>query len=102
MWPATWSEAADLLDHPAATAAAVTTAFAVNTQGQAADARHSIDRLNPGRITRHLTDRWNPPPSADRAERDAAARDRAFRDFDGAVEVLSGQSCGTRECHRGK
>ncbi|MFK8906204.1 TfuA-like protein [Streptomyces sp. YS-3] len=87
VWPSTWQEAAGLLGDPMAAAAAVTAAFKVNTRAEAADARHSIAHLDTGRISRHLAERWKLPPSADQAQRDAAARDRAFRDFAGAAEV---------------
>ncbi|WP_369375384.1 TfuA-like protein [Streptomyces sp. cg36] len=87
VWPSTWEEAAGLLSDPVAAAESVTAAFKVNARAEAADARHSIAHLDTRRISRHLAEQWKLPPSADQAERDAAARDRAFRDFAGAVEV---------------
>ncbi|WP_329400276.1 TfuA-like protein [Streptomyces melanogenes] len=87
VWPSTWGEAAGLLGDPVAAAAAVTAAFKMNARAEAADARHSIAHLDTARISRHLAEQWRLPPSADQAERDAAARDRALRDFAGAVEV---------------
>ncbi len=54
---------------------------------EAADPRHTIARLSADRICRHLAARWGLQACAGRPVLDAAARDRAFRDFAGAVEV---------------
>ncbi|GGP93083.1 hypothetical protein [Streptomyces melanogenes] len=80
VWPASWTEAPDLLEDAAATVAAVTAAYLTNAEVEAADPRHSIA---------HLAIRWELRAGAGRAERDAAARDRAFRDFAGAIEVVA-------------
>ncbi|MBD0742978.1 hypothetical protein BG418_01290 [Streptomyces sp. CBMA152] len=96
VWPTTATEAADLLEAPAASAAAVVSAFAINQAVEAADPRRSIAHLDGARIGIHLTDAWGLPADTDRAERDAAARDRAFRDFAGAVEVARAFYLGAR------
>ncbi|MET8699147.1 TfuA-like protein [Kitasatospora sp. NPDC004723] len=87
VWPATWDEAEGLLQDTRTTAASVATAFRLNTAVEAADPRRTTAHLDPERIGRHLRDAWGLPGCATGVVLDAAARDRAFRDFTGAVEV---------------
>ncbi|GHG95290.1 hypothetical protein [Streptomyces rubradiris] len=87
VWPATVAEADDLLGSVPLAADAVTAAFARNAEIEAADPHHTPAHLNADRIASHPTQRWGLPEGCDRAVLDAAARDRAFRDFAGAVEV---------------
>jgi hypothetical protein len=96
VWPSTRAEAGPLLDAGLPTADAVAAAFAVNAAAEAADARHSTVHLSADRIARHLADRWELPQAAGRAVCDGAARDRAFRDFAGAVEVARAFYLGAR------
>ncbi|MFC5668135.1 TfuA-like protein [Kitasatospora misakiensis] len=95
-WPSTRAEAGELLDTGLPTAEAVAEAFALNAAVEAADARRSTAHLAPDRIGRHLAARWDLAADADRAVLDAAARDRAFRDFAGAVEVARAFYLGAR------
>ncbi|MGW6513174.1 TfuA-like protein, partial [Streptomyces niveus] len=87
VWPATTAEAGTLLGAVAPAAEAVAAAYALNAEVEAADARHTTAHLSAGRIASHLAQRWGLPEGCGRAVLDAAARDRAFRDFAGAVEV---------------
>ncbi|MFC8824743.1 TfuA-like protein [Streptomyces sp. NPDC057137] len=87
VWPATMTEAGDLLGSVPLAAEAVVAAFALNTETEAADPRHTTAHLRADRIAAHLAQRWELPEGCGRAVLDAAARDRAFRDFTGAVEV---------------
>ncbi|WP_328868691.1 TfuA-like protein [Streptomyces sp. NBC_00287] len=87
VWPSAWAEAGDLVDGALPTAEDVAAAYAVNAAVEEADHRHTIARLSADRIGRHLVERWNLPACAGRPVLDAAARDRAFRDFAGAIEV---------------
>ena len=89
VWPSTPEEAGNLVDVDEALAAAkaVTAAYAVNAAVEVADARHTTARLSADRIGNHLKARWRLRPCAGQPELDAAARDRAFRDFAGAAEV---------------
>ncbi|MFF6852759.1 TfuA-like protein [Streptomyces antimycoticus] len=96
VWPSSRDEAGPLIDTALPTAEAVSAAYAVNAAAQAADARHTIAHLSADRIARHLATRWKLPPCAGRAALDAAARDRAFRDFPGAVEVARAFYLGAR------
>lgn len=96
VWPSTAAEAGQLIDAELPTEQAVTAPFTVNAAAQAADARHTTAHLAPDRIGRHLAERCNLPPDAGRQVRDAAARDRAFRDFSGAVEVARAFYLGER------
>ncbi|WP_326698473.1 TfuA-like protein [Streptomyces sp. NBC_01754] len=100
VWPATMAEAGDLLGSVPLAAEAVAAAFAVNAEIEATDPHHTTAHLNADRIASHLTQRWGLPEECGRAVLDAAARDRAFRDFAGAVEVartfyLSARTAGT-------
>ncbi|WP_371493421.1 TfuA-like protein [Kitasatospora sp. NBC_00374] len=95
-WPSTRAEAGELLEAGLATTEAVAAAFALNAAVEAADARRSTAHLDPDRIARHLAARWHLAADADRAVLDAAARDRAFRDFAGAVEVARAFYLGAR------
>ncbi|MFD5696521.1 hypothetical protein [Streptomyces lasiicapitis] len=61
-------------------------ALRTNACAQEANPRHSIAYLNPDRIAAHLLQQWQLTVDADLPRRDAAARDRAFRSFDSAVE----------------
>ena len=97
LWPTTTEQAGDLLDHGSGTAEAVAGAFAVNDAVERADPGHSTDKLSTFRIADHLVRRWALPPDVDRALLDAAARDRAFRDFAGAVEVARAFYLGARD-----
>lgn len=96
VWPSSLTEAGDLVDDTLPTAEAVASAYAVNSAIEAADARHTIAHLSPDRIGRHLVSRWQLAPCAGRPELDAAARDRGFRDFAGAVEVSRAFYLGNR------
>ncbi|MEU5091080.1 TfuA-like protein [Streptomyces sp. NPDC021356] len=87
VWPAAVAEAGDLLDSVPLAAEAVAAAFAFNAQVEAADPHHTTAHLSVERVAAHLTQRWGLPEGCGRAGLDAAARDRAFRDFAGAVEV---------------
>ncbi|MFE7561077.1 TfuA-like protein [Kitasatospora sp. NPDC057500] len=87
-WPATWDEAAQrLLQDAEPTAAAIAAAFRFNAAVAAADPRRTTAHLDPDRLGRHLRDVWGLADGATGTALDAAARDRAFRDFAGAVEV---------------
>lgn len=87
VWPATVAEAGDLLGSVTLAAEAVAAAFAVNADIEAADPHHTTAHLSVERIAVHLAQRWGLPEDSGHAVLDAAARDRAFRDFAGAVEV---------------
>ncbi|MFE7117263.1 hypothetical protein ACFU99_17815 [Streptomyces sp. NPDC057654] len=96
VWPATRAEAGALLNAALATPDAVAIAFGCNAAAEADDPQHTVGHLRADRIGRHLLDRWGLPLDSDRAVRDAAARDRAFRDFRGAVEVARAFYLGAR------
>ena len=96
VWPTSPAEAGELFNGALPSAAAVTAAYAVNAAVEAADPRHTTARLSPDRIARHLAARWNLPPCARQPQQDAAARDRAFRNFTGAVEVARAFYLGAR------
>lgn len=87
VWPATVAEAGDLLGSVFRTARAVKAAYALNATIEAANPHHTTAHLSAERITAHLAQRWELPVGCSRAVLDAAARDRAFRDVAGAVEV---------------
>ncbi|MEV7087562.1 TfuA-like protein [Streptomyces sp. NPDC093085] len=87
VWPATVTEAGDLLGSVSPAAEAVAAAFALNAEAEAADPHHTTAHLSVARIAAHLTWRWGLPEGCGRSALDAAARDRAFRDFAGAIEV---------------
>jgi hypothetical protein len=87
VWPAAVAEAGDLLGSVSLVAEAVAAAFALNAEIEAADPHHTTAHLSVERIAAHLAQRWGLPEGSSGAEFDAAARDRAFRDFAGAVEV---------------
>ncbi|RDG34867.1 TfuA-like protein [Streptomyces corynorhini] len=87
VWPATVAEAGSLLGSVHRAAEAVTAAFDLNAEIEAADPHHTTAHLRSDRIAAHLARRWGLPEGYGRAVLDAAARDRAFRDFAGAVEV---------------
>ncbi|MER8104564.1 TfuA-like protein [Kitasatospora sp. NPDC094016] len=87
VWPATWDEAEGLLQNAESAASTVATAFRLNDAVETADPRRTTAHLDPERIGRHLRDSWGLAEGATSAALDAAARDRAFRDFAGAVEV---------------
>lgn len=87
VWPATWAEAEGLLQDAEATAATVAEAFALNASVEATAPGRSTAHLAPERLARHLRATWGLPEDATGPVLDAAARDRAFRDFAGAVEV---------------
>lgn len=100
VWPATVAEAGDLLGSVALAAEAVAAAFVLNAEIEANNPHHTTAHLSAGRIASHLTQRWGLAEGCGRAVLDAAARDRAFRDFAGAVEVartfyLSARTTGT-------
>ncbi|TLQ38862.1 TfuA-like protein [Streptomyces marianii] len=96
VWPSSRAEAGDLVDDSLPTAEDIAKAYAVNAAVEAADPRHTTARLSADRIGRHLITRWNLPACAGRPVLDAAARDRAFRDFGGAVEVARAFYLGAR------
>ncbi|WP_329377034.1 TfuA-like protein [Streptomyces sp. NBC_01716] len=87
IWPTSLRDAGDLINPELPTATAVEEAFRLNAATEAANPLHSTAHLAPDRIAAHLLDRWHLARDADRPVRDAAARDRAFRDFAGAVEA---------------
>lgn len=87
VWPASVAEAGDLLGSISPAAEAVAAAFALNSEIETADPHHTTAHLSAERIAAHLAERWALPDGCGRAVLDAAARDRAFRDFAGAVEV---------------
>ncbi|MET7665847.1 hypothetical protein ABZS99_45185, partial [Streptomyces sp. NPDC005463] len=89
VWPTTLAEAGGLLGSVPRAAKAVVAAFALNAEVEAANPHHSTAHLSAQRIAAHLVERWGLPANSDPAVRDAAARERAFRDFAGAVEVAS-------------
>ncbi|WP_137992699.1 TfuA-like protein [Streptomyces vilmorinianum] len=86
-WPASRAEAGELLEAPVQTAEHVAVACQINTAVAADNPRHTTAHLDPERVARHLLVSWGLDHHAAPASRDAAARDRAFRDFAGAVEV---------------
>ncbi|MCJ0868089.1 TfuA-like protein [Streptomyces sp. AP-93] len=96
VWPATHAEALPLLDTDLDTEQRVAHAFRVNDAAQANNPRHTPAHLDAGRITTHLLSHWGLPTDADQETRDAAARDRAFRDFVGAVETCRAYYLGAR------
>ncbi|WP_405796341.1 TfuA-like protein [Streptomyces sp. NBC_01506] len=87
IWPTSPQDAGDLVNPELPTATEVAEAFRLNAATESANPLHSTAHLAPGRIAAHLLVRWHLAPDADRLVRDAAARDRAFRDFAGAVEA---------------
>ncbi|MFD9590671.1 TfuA-like protein [Streptomyces sp. NPDC059980] len=87
VWPATVAEAGDLLGSVFRTARVVNAAFALNATIEAANPHHTTAHLSTERITAHLAQHWGLPEGCSRPALDAAARDRAFRDVAGAVEV---------------
>lgn len=87
IWPTSLQDAGDLVNPELPTATEVEEAFRLNAATEAANPLHSTAHLAPGRIAAHLLDRWRLAPDAGQPVRDAAARDRAFRDFAGAVEA---------------
>jgi len=86
IWPTNPAEAGGLLDPEVGSHRSVADALAVNAAAQAADPQHTIAHLDPARIAAHLTRQWRLPGDASAQALDAAARDRAFRSFTGAVE----------------
>jgi hypothetical protein len=86
-WPCSRHEAGPLLNQELDTASAVADALAVNAAVEAADARHTVDHLDLHRIAAHLLTTWHLPAGTAPATLDAAARDRAFRDFAAAVHT---------------
>ncbi|MEV7425972.1 MULTISPECIES: TfuA-like protein [unclassified Streptomyces] len=100
VWPATMAEAGDLLGSVPPAAEAVVAALVRNAEIEAADPHHTTAHLRAGRIASHLAQCWGLPEGYGRAMLDAAARDRAFRDVTGAIEVarafyLSARAVGT-------
>ncbi|MFB7500144.1 TfuA-like protein [Streptomyces sp. NPDC056161] len=87
VWPVTVAEAGDLIGPVPSVAEAVAAAFTFNAEVEAADPHHTTAHLSADRITASLVQRWGLPERCGRTVLDAAARDRAFRDFAGAVEV---------------
>lgn len=87
VWPGTVVEAGDLLGSVPVAAEAVAAAFALNAEIEASNPDHTTAHLSVERIASHLVRRWGLSEGCGRAVLDAAARDRAFRDFAGAVEV---------------
>lgn len=95
-WPASHAEAGDLFDAPVQTAERVATAYRINTAVAADNPQHTTAHLAPERLAQHLLTTWDLDHHADPASRVAAARDRAFRDFAGAVEVARAFYLGAR------
>ncbi|WP_328868637.1 TfuA-like protein [Streptomyces sp. NBC_00287] len=85
VWPATREDAAGLLADPEATASTVAAALELNAAVAVEHPRYGVDRLAPDRLARHVAARWNLTGEAGARECDAAARDRGFRDWSGAV-----------------
>ncbi|GHB09301.1 TfuA-like protein [Streptomyces termitum] len=95
-WPAGHAEAGDLFDSPVQTAEWVAAAYRINTAVAAGNPQHTIAHLAPERLAQHLLTTWGLDHHTDSPTRDAAARDRAFRDFAGAVEVTRAFYLGAR------
>ncbi|WP_404950851.1 TfuA-like protein [Streptomyces sp. ARC12] len=87
VWPVTVAEAGDLIGSVPSVAEAVAAAFTFNAEVEAADPHRTTAHLSADRIAASLVQRWGLPERCGRTVLDAAARDRAFRDFAGAVEV---------------
>ncbi|URM92857.1 hypothetical protein LUW75_21955 [Streptomyces sp. MRC013] len=87
VWPASLAEAETLLDTSVQTGEEVAAAYRIDTAVAADNPQHTTAHLDPERLAQHLLTTWGLDHRADVATRDAAARDRAFRDFAGAVEV---------------
>ncbi|MFF1271352.1 TfuA-like protein [Streptomyces anulatus] len=87
VWPVTVAEAGDLIGSVPSVAEAVAAAFTFNAEVEAADPHRTTAHLSADRIAASLVQRWGLPERCGRSVLDAAARDRAFRDFAGAVEV---------------
>lgn len=85
VWPRTLKDAAGLLVNTSATAAAVGTALECNAAVAAVRRGYTVDNLARGRVEEHLMDRWALPMTVSSRERDAAARDRGFRDWANAT-----------------
>lgn len=90
VWPVTVAEAGDLIGPVPSVAEAVAAAFTFNAEVEAAGPHRTTAHLSADRIAASLVQRWGLPERSGRAVLDAAARDRAFRDFAGAVEVARG------------
>ncbi|MGW0949873.1 hypothetical protein ACWD4O_46145 [Streptomyces sp. NPDC002623] len=86
-WPGSRQDAGPLLNEDLDTGLAVADALATNAAAEAADARRSVDHLDPARIEAHLLITWQLPAQAEPPARDAAAQDRAFRDFAAAMHT---------------
>lgn len=84
VWPATAEDAAGLLGDPEATASTVAAALELNTAVAAEDPQYGVAHLALDRLARHVAARWGLTEAGAR-ESDAAARDRGFRDWAGAV-----------------
>ncbi len=87
MWPASLAEAETLLDTSVQMGEEVAAAYRINTAVAADNPQRTTAHLGPERLAQHPLTTWGLDHRADVATRDAAARDRAFRDFAGAVEV---------------
>ncbi|NGO40663.1 TfuA-like protein [Streptomyces ureilyticus] len=85
VWPATREDAAGLLADAEATASTVAAALELNAAVAADHPQHDVARLAPDRLARHVAARWGLADEAGARECDAAARDRGFRDWTGAV-----------------
>ncbi|RLU86245.1 hypothetical protein CTZ27_25025 [Streptomyces griseocarneus] len=96
VWPTTPAEADTLFDDTLPTAEEVAAAYQVNADAEASNPRHTVAHLDTGRIAEHLCAAWGLGRGTGQGVVDAAARDRAFRDFAGAVEVARAFYLGTR------
>lgn len=100
VWPATLEDAAQLLVDPAGTAATVTAALELNATVAAENPQYSVTRLDPDRLARHVAAHWELANDASSRDRDAAARDRGFRDWWGAVNAARSYYLLQRNCER--
>ncbi|MFE4574606.1 TfuA-like protein [Streptomyces chartreusis] len=86
VWPATLEDAASLLADPEATASIVAAALELNTAVADGHPQYDVALLAADRLARHIAVRWGLTGAGAR-ECDAAARDRGFRDWSGAVDA---------------
>ncbi|MEV7114261.1 TfuA-like protein [Streptomyces anulatus] len=101
VWPVTVAEAGDLIGSVTSVAEAVAAAFTFNAEVEAADPHRTTAHLSADRIAASLVQRWGLSERCGRSVLDASARDRAFRDFAGAVEVARAFYLCARACTTG-
>ncbi|MGW0769192.1 hypothetical protein [Streptomyces sp. NPDC002676] len=86
MWPAIREDVGGLLADPAATASTVAASLELNAAVAAEHPQYGVPRLAVDRLARHVAARWCLVDAGAR-ECDAAARDRGFRNWLGAVNA---------------